>query len=89
MGQFGGGGTEGFKSMAGIAKGLVSVGIILGIGFFVLSTFQTALPAGTGANAVGNVITSFNAGVSTFLTPIVSIAFVIVLFVIAKKSGLI
>ena len=59
-----------------------------GIALYLGSTLLTALPAGTAANAVTNVIGGFSTAISTVLVPVISIIFVLFLYMIVKASGL-
>jgi len=73
------------------AQQLVHVGIALGVGFgvmgYVLGTFLTTL-TGQGASFVNSILTAFANAVTNILPAIISIAFIVVLYVIVKKGGL-
>jgi hypothetical protein len=81
------------KSWGKEASNLVHVGIALGIGFgvmgYVLATFIQALPSGSqGASFVNSILNAFNSAITNILPAVISIAFIVLLYVVVKKAGL-
>ena len=60
-----------------------------GIALYLGSTLQGALPAGSPANtAVNNIINGVNAGITNVLVPIIAIVFILFLYVLVRRTGL-
>ena len=60
-----------------------------GIALYLGSTLYTALPAGsTAATAVNTIIGGFSTAITNVLVPIISIIFIVFLYLIVKASGL-
>ena len=75
------------------AEKLVSTALILGLGFgiagYILGEFYTALPANSvGANFTNYVLQAFVTPLKTILPVVITIVFVILIYVVAKSSGL-
>lgn len=72
---------------------LVSVGLSLGLGFgimgYILGEFVTSLPVNSvGANFSNYVLTAFINPLKTIFPVVITIIFVILIYVVAKKSGI-
>jgi hypothetical protein len=78
------------NNWAGDAQQLVTVGISLGIGFglmgYILFTFLGAM-TGPGATFVNDIINAFTSAITTILPAVITIAFIMLLYVVVKKSG--
>jgi len=60
-----------------------------GIALYLGSTFLGAMPAGsTAATAVNSIIGGFSTAITNVLVPIISIVFVLFLYLIVKHSGI-
>jgi len=60
-----------------------------GIALYLGSVFLTALPSGgAAATAVNSLVGGFGSAISTILVPIISIIFVLFLYLIVKHSGI-
>ena len=60
-----------------------------GIGLYLGSVFLGALTPGTAAyTAVNNIITGFGTAIQNILVPVISIVFVLFLYLIVKHSGI-
>jgi hypothetical protein len=75
------------------AESLARLAIVLTFGFgialYLGYTLFAALPAGSvAANAVSAIITAFYTAITTVLVPIITILFVLFLYVVVKSAGL-
>jgi hypothetical protein len=52
------------------------------------STLLTALGSGAGATAVNALITGFTEAITTVLVPVISIIFILFLYLIVKHAGI-
>jgi hypothetical protein len=73
---------------------LVKVGLELGVGFglmgYILYTFLTALGATTtGGSFVNSILNAFSTSITTVLPAMITIAFILVLYLMVKGAGLI
>jgi len=60
-----------------------------GIGLYLGSVFLQALPSGSaGYTAVNNIMAGFSSAISNVLVPVISIVFVLFLYLIVKHSGI-
>ena len=59
-----------------------------GIALYLGSTLLTALGSGAGAEAVNALITGFTTAITTVLVPVISIIFILFLYLIVKHAGI-
>lgn len=60
-----------------------------GLALYLGATFQTALPSGSlAANTVGNIISGTGNAITNVFIPIISVAFLLFLYLLVKSSGI-
>lgn len=77
------------KDAENLGKLAVALVFGLGIALYLGSTLYTALPVNSvAAVAVNSIIGGFSSAITTVLVPVISILFILFLYMVAKKAGL-
>jgi hypothetical protein len=75
------------EKLGGVA---LALGFGFGIAFLVLGAFQSSVQSQSAlaSNTIGQIIQAFSTAITNYLGLIITIIFLLVIYVIAKRSGL-